>query len=236
MASPQLIFNEITKLTTDLISLSLSNHQNFPTLSNIGNDCQEIAISGRKNISYTLKNRPYSEIYIELQKTQTYNLKMLDGALIQMMYRFRKKHLEEHRLAFFPSPFLEEFQNNPEIYLEDELYAEVIMKNIVPFPLRFDFNCTDEVVVNVEHPKSHMTLGQYQNCRIPVSGPLTPYQFICFILRNFYHTAFHKYCSDLSRFTHNTFKTSITKEEMRLLYVQIPFTSNSAPIYQSSSN
>lgn len=101
----------------------------------------------------------------------SYNMRMLDGALIHMMYRFRNNQLEAHRLAFFPSPFLGEFQNNPEIYLEDEIYAEVIMRNIVPFPLRFDFDCREEVVVEMYHPKSHLTLGQYQNCRIPVSSP-----------------------------------------------------------------
>ena len=70
---------------------------------------------------------------------------------------------------------------------------DVIKKNIVPFPIRFDYDCRDEVVVNITHPKSHLTLGQYQNCRVPVSAPLTPYIFALFILRNFYNTAFNKY-------------------------------------------
>src|SRR5256714_8639020 len=48
--------------------------------------------------------------------------------------------------------YLEEFQNNPEIYIADEMYAEVIMKNIVPFPLRFDFDSRTEVVRELEHP------------------------------------------------------------------------------------
>ena len=62
---------------------------------------------------------------------------MLDGALIQMTYEFSDKKLRRHRLAFFPSPHLEEFQNNPDIYLDDEIYADVVAKNIVSFPVRF---------------------------------------------------------------------------------------------------
>ena len=137
------------------------------------------------------------------------------------MYRFRDDRIEAHRLAFFPSPFLEEFQNNPDIYLEDEIYAEVIMKNIVPFPLRFDFDCRGEVVVEVDHPESHLTLGQYRNCRIPVSAPVTPYHFIGFILRNFYNTAYRKYCARISSFAH-CFEASVTSREMDLPYVQVP--------------
>nr|VFK30828.1 MAG: Uncharacterized conserved protein (DUF2290) [Candidatus Kentron sp. MB]VFK34387.1 MAG: Uncharacterized conserved protein (DUF2290) [Candidatus Kentron sp. MB]VFK76491.1 MAG: Uncharacterized conserved protein (DUF2290) [Candidatus Kentron sp. MB] len=95
------------------------------------------------------------------------------------------------------------------------------MKNIVPFPLRFDFDSREEVFVEVEHPKSHLTMGQYENCRIPVSAPLTPYHFIGFILRNFYNTAYRKYSTELSAFTH-CFETSIIAHEMDLLYVRVP--------------
>lgn len=221
MPTPEQIRHQMEKLTADLVGLSLCDRQNFPSLRDIGQGCREVGIGDRGNVSYALKNVPYHEIYAELDRTKTFNVRMLDGALIQMMYRFRNNQVEAHRLAFFPSPFLEEFQNNPDIYLEDEIYAEVVMKNIVPFPLRFDFDCREEVVVEVDHPKSHLTLGQYQNCRIPVSAPLTPYHFIGFILRNFYNTAYRKYCAQISVFT-SVFETSITTREMDLLYVQTP--------------
>jgi hypothetical protein len=161
------------KLTADLVGLSLCDRQNYPYLRNLGQGYQEIGVGGGGDISCALRNVPYRDIYKELERTGTYNVRMLDGALIHMLYRFRENIVKAHRLAFFPSPFLEEFQNNPEIYLDDEIYAEVTMKNIVPFPLRFDFDCREAVVVEADHPKSHLTLGQYQNCRIPVSAPIT---------------------------------------------------------------
>lgn len=221
MLSPEQVHKQVEKLTADLVGLSLCDRQNFPAIRDLGQGLREVGIGERGNTSYALKNIPYLEIYKELERTQTYNLRMLDGALVQMMYRFRDNEVEAHRLTFFPSPFLEEFQNNPEIYLEDEIYAEVIMKNIVPFPLRFDFDCREEVVVEIDHPKSHLTLGQYQNCRIPVSAPLTPYHFIGFILRNFYNTVYRKYADQLTNFTHY-FESSITDRERDLLHVNIP--------------
>lgn len=218
---PEQIYQQVARLTTDLVNLELCDHQNFSSLRDLGRGLREVGIGGESDIAHALKNIPYRDIYAELDKTGTYNLRMLDGALIQMMYRFRDNHIETHRLAFFPSPFLEEFQNNPDIYLEDEIYADVIMRNIVPFPLRFDFDSRKEVFVEVEHPKSHLTLGQYQNCRIPVSAPLTPYHFIGFILRNFYNTAYRKYSDQMSTFAH-FFETSITNREMDLVHVRIP--------------
>lgn len=221
MPKPEQVRQQMQQLTAELIGFSLCNRQNFPSMRDLGKGICEIGIGARENLSYALKNVPYHDVYIEMERTETYNIRMLDGALIHMMYRFQDDQLEAHRLAFFPSPFLEEFQNNPDIYLEDEVYAEVIMKNIVPFPLRFDFDCREEVVIDVEHPKSHLTLGQYQNCRIPVSSPLTPHHFIQFILRNFYNTAYQKYSNQLSTYSY-CFENSLTRREKVLLHIKIP--------------
>jgi hypothetical protein len=214
------IFRQIERLTEVLVGLSLCNHQNFPAKRNLPHGFCEIGISNHVDISSTLKNISYHEIYTELVRTQTYNLKMPDGAFVQMLYRFKDDLIESHRLAFFPSSTLDAFQNNPEIYLEDEIYADIVARNIVPFPLRFDFDNND--FIEIDHPKSHITLGQYKNCRIPVSSPLTPYQFILFILRNFYNTAFLKYSDKINLSESSIFKETIADSEKKIIYVQIP--------------
>jgi hypothetical protein len=132
------------------------------------------------------------------------------------MYRFHKNKIKNHRLAFFPSPYLEEYQNDPEIYETDERYAEILSKSIVPFPLRFDF---DSDLKKSDHPKTHLSLGQYKNCRIPVSAPLTPYNFISFLLRNFYNTAYRKYCDELTLYTEK-FASRILKSEQCFVHIQ----------------
>lgn len=142
---------------------------------------------------------------------------MIDGALINLLYRFKNNDIIAHRLSFFPAPNLEVFQNEPELYLEDEIYLEFLDRRIVTVPLRFDFD-SGEAFVPVEHPKSHLTLGQYENCRIPVSSAVSPYQFMEFILRNFYHTAQSKSCSNLTKYT-DKFEKSIVSEEEALVHV-----------------
>ena len=172
-------------------------------------------------MSVALRNLPYDEIYNELIQKRAYNLKLLDGGLIQMMYAFGNRTLTKHRLAFFSSPHIDEFQNNPEIYLEDEIYADVVARNIVAFPIRFDYDAGDDTHQELVHPKSHLTLGQYQNCRIPVTAPLTPEHFMDFILRNFYHTAFTQFADKSPNFS-SSFADSILQSERGVIHMTIP--------------
>ena len=125
-----------------------------------------------------------------------------------------------HRLSFFPNPDLVDFQGNPEDYLEDDIYIDMIDPRIVVTPMRFDYDNRDDSIENIEHPISHLTIGQYQNCRIPVVRPLTPSQFISFIIRNFYHTAYKKYCTKLTPYTH-LFDITITEDERSIIHMGI---------------
>lgn len=221
MPRPQAIRSQVERLTADLIELSLCNDQRFPTMGRLADGRIQIGFSAECDISVALRNLPYRDIYGELDRARAYNLRMLDGALVQLMYRFNGDMIEAHRLAFLPSPFLEEYQNNAEVYLEDEIYAEVVKKSIVPFPLRFEFDGSDRVYKELDHPRSHLTLGQYRNCRIPVSAPLTPYQFISFILRSFYHTAYLKVCERITKHD-GTFAQTIEGRETGVVHVRIP--------------
>lgn len=142
---------------------------------------------------------------------------MIDGALISLLYRFQGNELVSHRLSFFPAPDLEVFQNEPELYSVDEMYLDILDQRVVTVPLRFDFDSGD-AFIPVEHPKSHLTLGQYENCRIPVSSAVSPFQFMDFILRNFYHTAHTKFCERLTRYS-DRFEKSILPEEEALIHV-----------------
>ncbi|MEA5617359.1 DUF2290 domain-containing protein [Cronbergia sp. UHCC 0137] len=218
MASHQIIFKEIQIITQKLIEKSLCDQQNFPSFTTVGKDSYEIAYSGMQDLSIALKNIEYKQIYQELDKGKNYNFKMIDGALIQLLYTYKNSELISHRLAFLPSPFLEDFQNNPEIYETEEIYGDIIAKNILPVPIRFDYDPGNHK--ELDHPKCHLTLGQFENCRIPVCSPISPSNFISFILRSFYNTAFKKFTDDLV-FSSNLFEETITSKEKKILHVAI---------------
>jgi hypothetical protein len=208
------IKQQINSITSKLIEVGLSVEQNFPSIKN-----NSVYISGNKDLSIALKNISYQEIYSELDKEKNYNIKMIDGALIQFMYTFDGDELKKYRLAFFPSPTLEEFQNNSEIYEIDEIYADIIDKNIVTTPIRFDYDPNNHI--SVEHPQSHLTIGQYKNCRIPIVIPITPNIFMDFILRNFYNTAHNKFSTTLNFDKIILFDNCINDDEQKILHVSI---------------
>lgn len=207
------IYTQIQRITTKLIEVNLSVEQNFPS-----NRHGVISYTGIHDISIAIKDLAYEEIYQQLDKTKNYNIKMVDGALIQLLYNYHNEKLISHRLAFFPSPSLESFQNEPTLYEDDVLYADILAKNIVTFPIRFDFDPKN--FKELDHPKIHVTFGQYKNCRIPVSSPLTPELFINFILRNFYNTAFTKYTNDFP-VSSLSFNQTITDKEKGVLHLGI---------------
>lgn len=195
--SPIDTLKQIQDLTCAAVGLSLSNDQNFPSTHGDPNAEFEITVSNAGSMTAALKNATYRDIYGELDQARCFNFKMLDGALVSLRYRFREGVVCEHSLSYFPSPDLDHFQNDPEVYLLDEIYSEVVARNIVPFPIRFDFSDDAAKFVEIHHPYCHLTLGQYENCRIPVCSPLGPLVFGGFILRNFYNTVFRKYSEEI---------------------------------------
>jgi hypothetical protein len=188
---------QLCHLTELLVGLSLSDDQNFPSTKGKPGGRFEISVNNAEGMTAALKNVAYREIYKELEQARCFNVKMLDGALLTLVYRFFNGEVSEHVLSYFPSPDFESFQNDPELYLKDEIYADIIQRNIVPFPVRFDFNEDPNRFVEVHHPRSHLSLGQFKNCRIPVCSPVSPMTFGGFVLRNFYNTAFRKYSDSI---------------------------------------
>ncbi|QUS37809.1 DUF2290 domain-containing protein [Tardiphaga alba] len=218
MALPEAIAREIKILTADLIEVGLSVDQNFPSLRDFAGGIRDLGFGPSEGLSQTLRNVAYATAYETLKEGRAYNVRLIDGGLMQFLYRFRNDELVTHRLAFFPSPDLLEFQNNPEVYELDEMYGDVLHRNVVTTPLRFDFD--RDAFVEVHHPMAHLTIGQYRNCRIPVSGPLSPFMFVNFILKAFYNTAYRLYSGEIREHAYDYVPT-ITAAETRFVHMQI---------------
>ncbi len=212
---------QINRIVSYLVNVSLVDDQNPTFIRARTGDIREVTFEAGGNISAALRNRPYEEIYGIMSESRSYSVRMLDGALLQMMYEFARDSLRRHRLAFFPSPHLEAFQNASASYVRDELFADIIGEQIVRFPVRFDYDDGTRGGDNREHPLSHLTLGQYRDCRIPVTSPLTPAWFVDFVVRNFYDTAVHRYADGLPR-SGVTLRETILPQERNVLHLAVP--------------
>jgi len=215
--SKQQFYLDINKLTSTLIEIGLSSEQNFPSEKD-----NNLYISGSFDHSIALKNTDYKDIYNVIVKQKNFNCKFIDGALIQLMYSFNNSdELIKHRLCYFPSPYLLAYDDNYEIYEKETLYSDMLMKNILPVPIRFDYESDIDKFKDIFHPFSHLTLGQHKNCRIPLSQPLTPYCFISFIVRNFYNSLYLKFLEKYGDVFENHFERCITRSEESILHMNL---------------
>lgn len=219
----RLIKAELDSLIGGLIERGIGDDSNFSILRKVGSSSWEVTFTGAEHVSIAMSDIDYADIYAELADKRSYNVKLIDGGLLQVMYAFEGDRLLQHRLAYFPSPCLRSFQEDPEAYLKDELYLDIVARRIVPFPLRFDYDDREGVHVDVLHPRSHMTIGDVDGCRIPVTSAMTPRWFFEFVLRNFYQTKEHDFVAWLPAHRLHLPQT-ITAREQGLIHIAVPVT------------
>ncbi|EOS26261.1 hypothetical protein C806_00996 [Lachnospiraceae bacterium 3-1] len=183
MKKKEKVFREVRKVTQELIRCGLAEEYNFPIMQNV-----DVVWEKYTDISCYLKNMEYAKIYDEIEKNHNFNAKLPDGGILQLMYRFNNRgtELQSHRLAYYPSPSFEVYQNDVELYDADYLYGDILNKDVLPVVIRADYN-NEEVDSIIYHPYSHITLGGYKNCRIPANRPISPIQFVKFIMEHFYY-------------------------------------------------
>lgn len=183
MKEQEKVLRELKKVTRELIRCGLAEEYNFPMVRQT-----DIVWEKYQDISLYLKNMDYPTIYNEIEKNHNYNIKLPDGGIVQLMYRFNGKGTEllAHRLGYYPSPSYEIYQNDSELYDADYIYGDILNKDVLPVIIRADYNCEMEES-EVHHPYSHITLGGYKNCRIPVNRPISPMIFVKFIMEHFYY-------------------------------------------------
>lgn len=182
--TPQSLVQWIKNITIALVEHGLVDGQNFPLLRRL--DKTTIVSFPNSDGARALSQGSYRDLY-ELQLAEdAYNLRMLDGAIIQLTYEFLGNALLSHRLAFLPSPDLIDYQNNDDLYVGALPFADLVGSHALPAPLRFDYDARKGVPQDLVHPASHLTIGQYQHCRVPVRGPINPAVFLDFVVRHFY--------------------------------------------------
>ena len=113
MKEQEKVFQELKKITQELIRCGLAEEYNVPIIKQT-----DIVWGNFKDVSLYLKNMDYSKIYSEMERDHNYNIKLPDGGILQLMYRFngRGTELQSHRLAYYPSPSYEIYQNDADLY------------------------------------------------------------------------------------------------------------------------
>jgi hypothetical protein len=211
------VINQIRDFTERLLRVSLCTQQFPPSVRTVAGGAVRVGLGSSQSIA--MKDVSYDDVYNELDRNQDYHIKLVDGGLLTFQYSFDPEdNLSEHRLTYFPCPTLPSIDDAPALYHEDEPYGDITAKRIVRFPVRFDY--TPVAHRDVVHPASHLTLGQYANCRIPVAGPLGPVSFGMFVLRNFYNQAYTRHKNLFDKKPQNLLRVeSISGAERRITHI-----------------
>lgn len=218
MKVDKLISKQIEALSTSLITTSFQIDYNW-----VSNKGGKIAWDNFKDISFALKEIPYVDLYRECIKERAFNFLLLDGAIIQMMYECTGDEIIKHRLAFYPNPNIDNFQDDPEnfeeIHFGRDLFSEIYEQSAIVFPIRFDYDNDKKRFIEHDHSYSHLTLGNYKNCRIPVSRPITPMKFVHLILKSFYFDKFKEHYSETNFECKIKLHNSISDSEARYIHI-----------------
>lgn len=178
---------EIIDVINALVHAGLADSQTYPSSRNFAPNSWAVSTDGDR-LGGALRAEPYRDIYERLLSDGTFGVLLLDRALLQFSYEGSGPHIIRHRLAYLPSPDLNPFQNDADAYICDMQFVEIVGHQIVPVPVRFDYDAREGVSEDVSHPVSHLTLGQYKHCRIPVDRAVSPSEFTTFIIKSFYTT------------------------------------------------
>ena len=184
MPTAQQIASEIRGITLYMIGKGLADDYNMPVQRNLGGGLREVSFPNSDRISGDLRGNPYGEVYQDWLRHRVFNLLVPQDGIIQLMYTFDRNGVTSHRLAFYPTIGIENSQSDATTFDLEELFEISTNEIRAPFPVRFDYNSDPLQAVDIRHPHAHLTLGGYENCRIPVTAPLTPGAFVGFVLRN----------------------------------------------------
>ena len=118
--TPNSIKTEITAIIYKLTRIGLAVDQNLPLIKNKGRDV-DVTWAGQTYLSVALKkNSDYNKIYEEILKQRNYNLRLKDGSIIQICYRFNGNKLVSSRLTYLPNPFSNETSEFTDFQYNDD--------------------------------------------------------------------------------------------------------------------
>ena len=209
------VTTQLREVFARTIEAGVAVRQNYPSITGFGS----VKAIGNLQTSVALRNVAYSDTYMELVENNQFHIMLPDGGVMLFQYRFNcEGQLLKHRLCYFPSPQLPTVEEAPELYHNDQLYADILLDRIVRFPVRFDYD--PESYRPRFHPQSHLTLGQFENCRIPVSCPVSPNDFLKFVLLNFYHLAYRRHLNKFEKRSRSwSVRSCLTEHERGLPFL-----------------
>ena len=85
------VVREINGATEALVESGLADDQNQAYESQVGTNNYLVLYGQRRALGWARRNTPYDYTYHEFRQARSFNVLMLDGAMMQMEYEFRER-------------------------------------------------------------------------------------------------------------------------------------------------
>ena len=126
------------------------------------------------------------DLYDTLLTHDQFNIEFIDGSILLFQCLINEDMIIKQRIIFI-KPFLSVCNENNEYDDGWEAYQNADgSSNMLSFPLiiRVDYNHNED---KSDHPLSHLTLSNIENCRIPIVSNISFGRFVEFILNQIFN-------------------------------------------------
>src|SRR3954453_6273254 len=100
------ILRQINQITSYLLELGISSDQNVAIERRSSGGQIQVCYPNIDALPVMAGRADYPEAYSVVAAERAFHIRLLDGALVQMDYRFVRRNLQYHRLTWFPAPHL----------------------------------------------------------------------------------------------------------------------------------
>ena len=178
-------------------------------------NCYNITWNGKNSNSNIIYDNNIGVDFImkELLQNQQYSILLYDRSLIQFEFIIENDIITKQRMLFI--------KRHNKIWDKEEIVSISALQDVdffdyffesegIPTMIRIDYD--QENSRDCVHPISHMTLSNYETCRIPIKSLMSCTKFVLMILYHFYDLKIEDKFDDIV-------ENTITENERNMIHL-----------------
>lgn len=185
------ILKDIDSTISELRSMRFLRDENGISQHILAGKLLEVSFHGKNNAGGIMydKHISCSHLMDVLLANRQYTILLYDKSIIQAEFLIDDNTITKERLVFIKKHNkiwdineIDEYDANDEDWFSED--------DGIPILIRIDYDPSEHK--ECEHASSHLTLSNYESCRIPMKQAVTFSEFVRFILFHFYDEKLQK--------------------------------------------
>ena len=217
------LYRDFWKINAILLKLNLLIENNI-SIKTEGDGVSFIHHEKYTNPDLDISNK-YEEEYYDMLSRGVYTFLMVDYTMLQYFNIYSRDTLVKQNIGYVQSPYDVPY-DLVEVEEEEEENEKVLTKICdLGSYTRMRFEYDPDNFENIKHPRTHLHLGCYKDCRIPINKPMRMYDYIKFVIKNFYSKKYDDFIRTISSehyvFNENAYADTITSDEIQEIHISV---------------